>query len=144
MIDHILVFPDATAREAAWPPPVDSEGNPTGASSWSVDGRAIVPVRIIHARATHDSEGAILSPEVAAPGSWLVIRTPRRDPEMEALSEAVIVTDANAAAAGAPYVIKCSLAPETLLGQVDPVWAGSHYSIPVGLPVSSLDEWRIA
>lgn len=142
MIDHILVYSSEAARDAAWPVPVDTEGNPTGAPSWTDDGREVLPARIIHDRAVYDAEG-LVSPEVVAPGAWLVIRTSARDAAIEAMAEAVIVTDAGLAAAGVPYVIKCTLAPETVLGQVDPVWAGSNYAIPVGEPAEALDAWRI-
>jgi len=142
MIDHILVYPSTAARDAAWPAPVDQDGNPTNAPAWTDAGRDVMPARIVHARAVFDVEG-LVSPEVVAPGAWLVVRSQTRDPALEALAEAVIVTDANLAASGARYVIKCTLAPETILGQVDPVWAGSDYAIPVGQPASALDAWRI-
>jgi len=142
MIDHILVYPSTEARDAAWPAPVDLDGNPTHAPSWTDAGRDVMPARIVHARAAYDAEGFV-SPEVVAPGAWLIVRSLNRDPGIEALAEAVIVTDAGMASSGAPYVIKCSLAPETILGQVDPIWAGSDYAIPVGLPASALDTWRI-
>jgi len=142
MIDHILVYPSIAARDAAWPAPVDMDGNPTNAPAWTDFGRDVMLARIVHVRAVYDAEG-LVSPEVAAPGAWLVVRSQTRDPALEALAEAVIVTDANMAASGAPYVIKCTLAPETILGQVDPIWAGSDYAIPVGQPASALDAWRI-
>jgi len=143
MIDHILVYPSIAARDAAWPAPVDMDGNPINAPSWTDTGRDVMPARIVHARAVYDAGGALVSPEVIAPGAWLVVRSPIRDPGVEALAEAVIVTDAGMAASGATYVIKCTLAPTTILGQVDPIWAGSDYAIPVGQQASALDAWRI-
>jgi len=142
MIDHILVYPTNAARDAAWPAPVDQDGNPTSVPSWTDAGRDVMPARIVHTRAVFDVDG-LVSPEVAAPGAWMVVRSPTRDPALEAMAEAVIVTDAGMAASGVPYVIKCTLAPETILGQVDPIWAGSDYAIPVGQPASALDAWRI-
>ena len=149
MIDHILVYPNAAARESAWPGPRDMDGNPTNPPAWTdADGRNIMPARIVHDRAvfvldTETGMPTLVSPDVVAPGSWMVIRTATRDAEIEAMDEAVIVTDAVRAAAGDEYVVKCTLAPETILGQVDPVWAGSDYAIPVGQPASVLDAWRI-
>jgi len=143
MIDHILVYPTIAARDAAWPAPVDQDGNPTHAPSWTDAGRDVMPARIVHARAVYDVEGDLVSPEVVAPGAWLVVRSQTRNPALEALAETVIVTDAGLASSGADYVIKCTPAPETILGQVDPVWAGSDYAIPVGQPASALDAWRI-
>lgn len=145
MIDHILVYPNAAARDAAWPAPRDMDGKPTNPPAWAdVYGRNIMPARIVHERAVFSAEGGLLSAEVVAPGAWLVVRTTARDPELEAMAEAVIVTDAVRAAGGDKYVIKCTLAPETVLGQVDPAWAGSDYSIPVGEPAEALYAWRIA
>jgi len=143
MIDHILVYPSTSTRDAAWPAPVDLDGNPTNAPAWTDAGRDVMSARIVHARAAIDAEGVLVSPEVVAPGAWLVVRSQSRDPALEALAEAVIVTDANLAASGAAYVIKCTLSPTTILGQVDPIWAGSDYAIPVGQPASSLDAWRV-
>ncbi|MCQ4630943.1 hypothetical protein GB927_012895 [Shinella sp. CPCC 100929] len=137
MIDHILIYADDAARDAAWPAPED---NPP---SWTDGERSIMPTRIVHARASYDAEGNETSPEVTAPGSYLVIRTPSRDAEIEAMAECIIATDAGLMADGQPYVLKCSLQPETVLGQVDPVWAGSPYAIPVGSPASALDDWRV-
>lgn len=145
MIDHILVYAIAAARDAAWPAPRDMEGNTTNVPAWTdAYGRNIMPARIVLDRAVFGLEGELISPEVVAPGAWLVVRTMDRDPEIEAMTEAVIVTDAVRAVAGDFYVIKCTLGPETVLGQVDPVWAGSEYAIPVGEPASALDAWRIA
>jgi len=143
MIDHIFVYPTNAARDAAWPAPTDMDGNPINAPAWTDAGRDVMPARIVHARAVFDADG-LVSPEVVAPGAWLVVRSPNRDPALEAMAEAVIVTDAGMAASGAQYVIKCTLAPETILGQVDPIWAGSDYAIPVGQPASALDAWRIS
>lgn len=143
MIDHILLYADDAARNAAWPVPVDLDGNPMAAPSWTDGERSVMPTRIVHARATYGAEGDILTPEVAAPGSYLVIRTASRDADLESLPECIIVTDAVLMAAGQPYVLKCTLQPETILGQVDPVWAGSPYAIPAGSPASALDDWRV-
>lgn len=137
MIDHILFYTNDIDRETDWPIP---EANPP---SWTDGGRAIMPTRVVISRATYDEGGDEVSPEVLAPGSYLAIRTPYRDAELEAMDECVIVTDAELMASGLPYVIKCTLLPETILGQVDPVWAGSPYAIPVGSPASGLDNWRI-
>ncbi len=147
MIDHILVYPSTAARDAAWPAPLDMNGEPTHAQAWTDGyGRNIMTTRIVHDRAVFGFDGelpVIISPELVAPGAWMVVRTTARDPEIEAMAEAVIITDAVRAAAGDFYVIKCTLEPETVLGQVDPVWAGSEYAIPVGEPASALDAWRI-
>lgn len=138
MIDHILLYPSDAERDAAWPSPED------GPPSWTDGDRSIMPTRIVIARATYDAEGIETMPEVTAPGSYLVIRTSGRDADLEAMDECIIVTDADLMAAGQPYVIKCTLQPETILGRVDPVWAGPAYAIPVGSPASALDDWRIA
>ena len=137
MIDHILVYPTAAARDASWPAP---EGDPP---SWTVDGRDVMPVRIVHERAVYGADLSLVSPEVVAPGAWLVVRTRDRDAELEAMPQSVIITDAARAAAGQPYVIKCTVSPQTVLGQVDPVWAGAIYAIPVGEPAETLIAWLI-
>lgn len=137
MIDHILLYANDVDREVDWPIP---EGSPP---SWTDGDRSIMPTRIVIARAAYDAEGVETLPEVTAPGSYLVIRTSARDAELEALDECIIINDAARMAAGQPYVIKCTLQPDTILGQVDPVWAGAAYAIPVGEPASALDEWRI-
>lgn len=137
MIDHILLYANDAASNAAWPSPEDEP------SSWSEGDRSMLRARVIISRATYDAEGVETMPEVTAPGSWLVVRTPYREAELEAMPECMIATDSALRKAGLPYVIKCSLQPETMLGQVDPVWAGAEYGIPVGQPASVLDEWRI-
>ncbi len=144
MIDHLLLYSAEVERSAAWPMPTDAEGHPIIAPSWADGTRVIMPVRIVLDRAVHDIDGNVVTSEVVAPGFYLVIRTPGRDAELEAMAECVIATDAGLMAAGKPYVIKCSLQPETILGQIDPVWAGSSYNIPVGEPAAALDEWRVA
>lgn len=138
MIDHLLVFADDAAREAVFPAPEDNT-----APCWTADGRDIMPTSVIYDRATYDAEGNVISPQITAPGSWLAIRTTGPDPEIEAMAECVIVTNGVLAKQGQRYVIKCSLAPDTILGQVDPVWAGDGYAIPVGQPASVLDEWLV-
>lgn len=137
MIDHILLYANDIDREGDWPTPEDAS------PSWTDGDRSIMPTRVVISRAIYDDNGEEVSAEVLAPGSYLVIRTPYRDAELEAMDECIIVTDAELMASGLPYVIKCTLLPETILGQVDPVWAGSPYAIPVGSPASDLDNWRI-
>lgn len=143
MIDHVLVYPSEGAREAAWPAPVDGEGNPIGAPSWSVEGRHILPAKIVHARATFTKTGKVKAAEKTEDGAWISIRTADRDTEIEAMDETVLVIDAERAAEGEKYVIKCTLDPETIIGQIEPIWAGSDYALPVGEPASSLNVWRI-
>lgn len=138
MIDHILLYANDIDREGDWPTPEDAS------PSWTDGDRSIMLTRFVIARASYDAEGIETMPEVMAPGSYLVIRTSGRDADLEAMDECIIVTDAELMAAGQPYVIKCTLQPETVLGQVDPVWAGPAYAIPVGSPASALDDWRIA
>lgn len=144
MIDHLLLYASEAERSAAWPSPTGMDGEPIMTPSW-VDGeRTIMPVRIVLDRAVFDGEGAIVSPEVTAPGVWMAIRTVDRDDDLAAMDACVIATDSRLMGLGQPYVIKCTLQPDTILGQVDPVWAGSTYDIPVGEPASALDDWRVA
>lgn len=140
MIDHILVYPNAAARDAAWPGPLDMDGNSTNAPAWTdAFGRCVMPVRAVLARATYDAEGEVVSPEVTADGAWVTVRTMRRDHQIEATAETVLALDA-----GTCGVLKCTLAADSVIPVIEPCWAGAGYQLPAGELAITLDAWRIA
>jgi len=141
MIDYLLAFPTAEARNAVFPPPEDSPWAPC----WPVfETATAMPVRVIISEAVFSEDGeTLISPQVLAPGVWLAIRAPERLPEVEDLLETLLCTDSELASAGLPYVHFSRLQPETILGQVTPVFAGDGYLIPAGSPASALEEWLI-
>jgi hypothetical protein len=46
MIDQLHAFPDAEAANAAFPLPLDDEGNPINAPCWLHDGATILPLTV--------------------------------------------------------------------------------------------------
>lgn len=138
MIDYLLTFPDDAARSAAFPEP---EGNPP---CWEAMGGTVMPVRIVVADAVLSENGEVISPQVLGAGSWIAIRCNERSAEIEAMPNCLVATDNDLAQAGQPYVYFCRLEPETIMGRVDPVFAGDGYPFQPGQPASALDAWLIA
>lgn len=135
MLDHILCYPSAADRPAG---PHDEDGQPLGLSSWEDDaGRTWMPVRCIITDAVHDDAGDLVSAALEAPGAWMVVRTVKRDPDLEADDRCLIVSDSDRAAAGLPFVFLSKLQPGTILGRIDPVFAGDDYPFPTG-PAANL------
>lgn len=137
MIDYLLLFPDDITRTATYAP---EEGNPPG---WVEDGVLIAPVTIMVIPPVVDIEGAITEPAVFAPGAWLRLRAPSRIPEIENAPNCLLATDSDLAAAGEPYVYFYRFQPNTVLGQISPMFAGDEYAIPTGQPASVLDSMII-
>ena len=135
MLDHILCYASASDRPAG---PLDEVGQPLGLSSWEDDaGRTWMPVRCIITDAIYDDAGGLVSAAAEAPGVWMVVRTVRRDQDLEADDRCLIVSDSDRAAAGLPFVFLSKLQPDTILGRIDPVFAGDNYPFPTG-PASNL------
>jgi len=137
MIDYLLLFPDDSARTAAYAP---EEGNPPG---WIENGVFIAPVTIMVSPPVVDAEGIITEQAVFAPGAWLRLRAVSRIPEIENAPNCLLATDNDRAAAGEPYVYFYRFQPDTVLGQISPMFAGDEYAIPTGQPVSVLDSMII-
>lgn len=141
MIDYLVVFPDDVARSLAFPLPEDAS---PWTPCWDSLGGTVMPVRIIVAAAVMSEDGeTLISPTVFGPGSWVALRTATRSAEIEAMSNCMLASDPDLAAAGERYVHFCRLQPETILGQVSPVFSGDGYVIPAGQPASVLGEWLI-
>ena len=141
MFDHILCYPSAADRPAG---PLDDDGKPLGLMSWQDDaGRTWMPVRCIVSDAVYDDAGDLVSPAIEAPGVWMVVRTVERDPYLEADDRCLIVSDSDRATAGLPFVLISKLQPATILGRIDPVFAGDDYPFPTG-PASNLNTLLIS
>ena len=139
MIDYLLTFADAAARSAAFPPPVESPHAPC----WDAMGGTSGPVRIVVSDTVADQDGNVITPAVYGAGFWQVVRTAERSPDIEALPNCMLATDGDLAAAGQPYVHFCRLAPATIMGRVEPVFAGDGYPFQPGQPASALADWLI-
>ncbi len=137
MLDHILCYLDAADRPAG---PVDDDGRLLGYPSWGDErGRTWMPVRCILTDPIHDaSSGDLVMPAVEAPGAWMVVRAATMQPDLLDDPRCLIVTDSDRAARGEPFVVVMRLQPETLLGRIEPVFAGDAYPFPRG-PASNLD-----
>lgn len=136
MLDHILCYPDAASRPVG---PLDDDGRPLGYPSWDdAQGRTWMPVRCILEDVTYDTEtGELVTPAVEAPGAWMVVRAAEVQPDLLDDPRCLIVTDEARAARGGPFVVVMRLQPETLLGRIEPVFAGDRYPFPAG-PASQL------
>lgn len=139
MIDYLIVFPDDAARTVAFPPP---EGNPP---CWSALGGTAMPVRIVVSDIVMSEDGeTVVSPAIYGSGSWLALRCDERSPEVEAMPNCMVATNNDLAQVGEPYVYLNRLQPETIMGRVEPVFAGDGYPFLPGQPASALDAWLIA
>lgn len=138
MKDYLIVFETVEQREAVFPRP---EGNPP---AWDTETGTVLPVaiRISDAVMSPDGETAI-TPPVFSEGVWVCLRTQERVEYVEAMVNCMVATDVELATEGLPYVHFCRLQPETILGQVEPMFSGDGYSIPVGQPASVLNDWLI-
>lgn len=136
MFDHILCYSDAADRPTG---PVDDDGRALGYPSWDDEqGRTWMPVRCILTDAIHDAETCdLVTPAVEAPGAWMVVRASEVQPDLLDDPRCLIVTDEERAARREPFVVVCKLAPETLLGRIEPLFAGDAYPFPAG-PASQL------
>lgn len=135
MYDHIFFYETEADRPVG---PLDDKGVPLGFPSWSdAEGAIWMPVNCIVEPATHDENGDVLSPEVKAPGAWFVVRTSERNSSLENEPHCLIVSDSERAAKGEPFVLISKLNPETVLGKIDPVFAGDDYPFPSG-PAANL------
>ena len=140
MIDYLLTFPDDASRSAAFPAPEESPHAPC----WGAMGGTVMPVRIVVADAVLSEDGeTVISPQVLGAGSWIAIRCNERSAEIEAMPNCLVATNNDLAQAGEPYVYFCRLAPETIMGRVDPVFAGDGYPFQPGQPASALADWLI-
>lgn len=137
MIDHLLRFTDRASAEAVWP-------DPNVGPCWRSDEGTVMPVRMIVARAVFDDEGAEISPEVAATGYWLAIRTEAPSDVIAAMPECMVITDSELAKTGGDYVHLSRIAPDTVLAQVDPTFAGDRYPFPPGATGQWLADHLIA
>lgn len=131
MIDYLLTFPDDAAREAAFPCPTDENGDPIKVPMWRDGSRTIMPGRIWFARATHDADGNEVTPEEVSSQSWLAVRCPARDAEIEALPNCMIATDPAQVTSG-KFVVFHNFPSGTDLGNFEPVFAGDRYPLMAG------------
>jgi hypothetical protein len=139
MIDYLIVFPNDPARSAAFPTPKESPYAPC----WEALGGTAMPTRIVVADIVMSEDGEVASPAVYGAGSWMAVRCDQRSPDIEAMPNCMIATSNDLAQAGEPYVYFCRLASETIMGRVDPVFAGDGYPFLPGQPASALDAWMI-
>ncbi len=145
MIDHILLFPDQAAADVAFPQPVDAEtGLPVLMPSWGYQSGTVMPVKMIVARATYDTQGNELTPTVTVPGVWYVVRTKEVNEALMVMSECLVVTDSELVKVGAPYVVMTRLQPTTPLAQVEPIFSGDAYPFPPGVTGQYLRDQLIA
>ncbi len=98
-----------------------------------------MPVRCILTDAIYDaSSGELVTPAVEAPGAWMVVRASEVQPDLLDDPRCLIVTDSDRAARGEPFVLVMRLQPDTLLGRIEPVFAGDRYPFPAG-PAGGLE-----
>ena len=143
MIDYLLMYPDDAAREAAFPRPLDEEGNPVTTQSWRTDKRRMMPGEVVLRRAVVDAEGVVTTPEEISTYSWLAIRTKARDPKIEAMTTCMIGTDASLIDTG-KFVLFCKMPGATPLGNFEPTYAGSAYPVLAGLTAADLTTMMVS
>lgn len=131
-IDYLLAYPDDAAREAAFPYPQDENGDPITAPMWKDGTRTIMPGRIWFERATYDSDGNEVTPEEVSAQSWLAVRSPNRDADIEAMPSCMIATDPGRVSTGT-FVVFHNFPSGTELGNFEPVFAGDQYPLMAGV-----------
>lgn len=129
--DHILRFATIAAREAAFPTPETEDGS--APTIWGDSTRTIMLVEHIVSPAQFDAEGNEASPQELADGAWLLVQTPGRDAEIEAMDECVCVLDPDD---GAKPIIAHSLSGP--MGQISPTLGGVAYDVVAGADLASV------
>ena len=121
--DQLHRFSTEAERNAAFPRPLDEQGQPTAAPCWLVNGATIMPVQIL----VQDGETIRASTDF-----WVGVATTDPDPWWAMPSCAVELARPDEPTPWLACVTRSRLAPEQAgpVRGVSPVFAGSAYVFP--------------